>query len=94
MLISWSASGHGPVKDEEGASDTEEVTSINDKEASVLPEDSASNVGDDVAVPREEPTAMMIPPITSSITSDLGQRAPELPNGHSREVLPRTSPRV
>ena len=38
--------------------------------------------------------AMMIPPITSSITSDLGQRAPELPNGHSREVLPRTSPRV
>ena len=42
MLISWSASGHGPVKDEEGASDIEEVTSTNDKEASVLPEDSAS----------------------------------------------------
>ena len=34
----------------------EEVTSINDKEASVLAEDSASNVGDDVAVPQEEPT--------------------------------------
>ena len=56
MLISWSASGNGPVKDEEGASDMEEVTSINDKEASVLAEDSASNVGDDVAVPREEHT--------------------------------------
>ena len=56
MLISWSASGNGPVKDEEGASDMEEVTSINDKEASVLAEDSASNVGDDVAVPQEEPT--------------------------------------
>ena len=56
MLISWSASGNGPVKDEEGASDMEEATSINDEEASVLPEDSASNVGDDVAVPREEPT--------------------------------------
>ena len=34
----------------------EEVSSINDKEASVLAEDSASSVGDDVAVPQEEPT--------------------------------------
>ena len=51
-MMSWWGWGGGEPNRRAPASTVSRVM----REASVLPEDSASNVGDDVAVPREEPT--------------------------------------